>query len=137
MKKILFVMNTMGRAGAERALIALLKTLPREEYDISLLVLLNRGEIFDEILKLLLEKGKGIELNTGGIKSGMHAFHPCMDILKRYRELGGEIITVGSDSHDGRNIAAHFDRAADVLRECGFGYYCVFEKRRPEFLGLR
>lgn len=42
-------MNTMGRAGAERALIALLKTLPREEYDISLLVLLNRGEIFDEI----------------------------------------------------------------------------------------
>ena len=93
-------------------------------------------EIFDEILKLLLEKGKGIELNTGGIKSGMRDFHPCMDILKRYRELGGEIITVGSDSHDGRNIAAHFDRAADVLRECGFGYYCVFEKRRPEFLGL-
>jgi len=49
MKKILFVMNTMGRAGAERALIALLKTLPREEYELSLLVLLNRGEIFDEV----------------------------------------------------------------------------------------
>lgn len=48
-KKILFVMNTMGRAGAERALIALINTLPKEEYDISLQVLINRGEIFDEI----------------------------------------------------------------------------------------
>lgn len=49
MKKILFVMNTMGRAGAERALIALMNTLPKEEYSLSLLVLLNRGEIFDEV----------------------------------------------------------------------------------------
>ena len=49
MKKILFVMNTMGRAGAERALIALMNTLPREEYDISLLSLINRGEMFQEV----------------------------------------------------------------------------------------
>lgn len=49
MKKILFVMNTMGRAGAERALIALMNTLSPEEYDISLFVLINRGEIFDEV----------------------------------------------------------------------------------------
>lgn len=91
------------------------------------------SDIIDEILKLLLDKGKGIELNTGGIKSGMRDFHPCMGILKRYRELGGEIITVGSDSHDAKNIAAHFDRAAAVLKECGFNYYCIFEKRSPEF----
>lgn len=45
MKKILFVMNTMGRAGAERALLALIKNLPKEEYDISLYVLINRGEL--------------------------------------------------------------------------------------------
>lgn len=49
MKKILFVMNTMGRAGAERALLALIKNLPKEEYDISLYVLINRGELFDEV----------------------------------------------------------------------------------------
>lgn len=94
------------------------------------------GDILDEILKLLLDKEKGIELNTGGIKSGMRDFHPCMDILKRYRELGGEVITVGSDSHDAGNVAAHFDRAADVLKECGFRYYCVFEKRTPDFFKL-
>ncbi|MDE6926777.1 MAG: histidinol-phosphatase HisJ family protein [Acetatifactor sp.] len=90
-------------------------------------------DILDEILKRLLDQGKGIELNTGGIKSGMRDFHPCTDILKRYRELGGEIITVGSDSHDALHIGDSFDRAAGVLRECGFEYYTVFEKRCPEF----
>ncbi len=90
-------------------------------------------DILDEILKLLLDRGKGIELNTGGIRSGLRDFHPCAAILKRYRELGGEIITVGSDSHDTGNIAAHFSRAAEALKACGFQYYCVFEKRTPEF----
>lgn len=49
MKKILFVINTMGRAGAERALIALINTLPKEEYDISLMTMINRGELYDDI----------------------------------------------------------------------------------------
>lgn len=48
-KKILFIMNTMGRAGAERALIALIHTFPKEKYDIFLQVLVNRGEIFKEV----------------------------------------------------------------------------------------
>lgn len=93
-------------------------------------------DIFDEILKTLLDKGIGLELNTGGIKAGMHDFHPCVGVLKRYRELGGEIITVGSDSHDTARIGDSFERAADVLRECGFRYYCVFEKRAPEYFRL-
>lgn len=90
-------------------------------------------EIIDAILTLLIDKGKGLEINTGGIKKGMRELHPCMGILKRYRELGGEIITVGSDSHDMHHIADHFDRAYDVLKECGFRYYTVFEKRIAEF----
>jgi len=93
-------------------------------------------DILDEILKLLLDKGKGLELNTGGIRSGMKDFNPCMDVLKHYRELGGEIITIGSDSHDSQHIGDAFDRAADVLKECGFTYYTVFEKRSPEFILL-
>ncbi len=93
-------------------------------------------DIFDGILNELLDKGKGIELNTGGIKKGMRDFHPCMDVLKRYRELGGEIITIGSDSHDTAHVGDSFDRAAEVLKECGFRYYCVFEKRIPEYFKL-
>lgn len=93
-------------------------------------------DIFDAILELLIENGKGIEVNTGGLHSGLRDLHPCMGVLKRYRELGGEIITVGSDSHDTHHIAGFFDRACDVLKECGFKYYTQFEKRNPEFIRL-
>lgn len=93
-------------------------------------------DVLDAILELLLEKEKGLELNTGGLKSGMRDFHPCADILKRYRELGGEIITVGSDAHDTEHLAGHFDRAAEALKACGFRYYTIFEKRVPEFVRL-
>lgn len=68
-------------------------------------------DLFDKMLTLLLEEEKGIELNTGSLRRGTKDVSPCTDVLKRYRELGGEIITVGSDSHDAKNIAADFDRA--------------------------
>lgn len=93
-------------------------------------------DIFDEILTALLEDGKGIELNTGGMKKGMKDFHPCTDILKRYRQLGGEIVTVGSDAHDPGHIADYFSDAAEVLLSCGFRYYTVFRHRVPEFLRI-
>lgn len=94
------------------------------------------ADIFEAILEVLLDKGKGIEINTGGIVKGMRDFHPCMDVIKRYREMGGEIITVGSDSHNVANIGSAFDRACEVLKTCGFKYYTIFEKRSPEFIKL-
>lgn len=90
-------------------------------------------DILDKILETLIDKEKGIEINTGGLAKGLREANPCMGILKRYRELGGEIITVGSDAHDTSRIADCFDRAAEMLSECGFRYYTVFEKRMPEF----
>ncbi len=94
------------------------------------------SDILDAILELLIDKGKGIEINTGGLKKGMRDLHPCTDIIKRYHELGGEIITVGSDSHDTAHIADYFDRAYEALKACGFRYYTIFEKRVPEFKKL-
>ena len=67
------------------------------------------------------------------MSKGMKEFHPCMTALKRYRELGGEIVTVGSDAHKPENIADHFDKVPDVLNEAGFKYYCVYENRLPEY----
>ena len=93
-------------------------------------------DVIDEILKVLIDKEKGLELNTGGIKKGMKDFHPCMDILKRYKELGGEIITVGADAHTPDKIAYDFDKAAAILAESGFKYYTVFQNRKPEFVKL-
>lgn len=93
-------------------------------------------DILDKILSLLITKGKGLEINTGGMKRGMRDLHPCKDIVKRYKKLGGEIITVGSDAHIANDIAAYFSRAEEVLSDCGFKYYTVFERRTPIFKKL-
>ncbi|MBE5922477.1 MAG: histidinol-phosphatase HisJ family protein [Lachnospiraceae bacterium] len=91
-------------------------------------------EIIDEILRILISLGKGIELNTGGFTSGLGMPNPCPEIIKRYRELGGEIITVGSDAHDAVKIGHHFTEAREILLDAGFRYYCIFKERKPVFL---
>lgn len=93
-------------------------------------------EVFDDILRALLEEERGLELNTGAFRHGLLQPNPCFDVLKRYRELGGEIITVGSDAHDITNIGLGFDKASDILKEAGFKYYTIFEGRTPEFFKL-
>ncbi len=93
-------------------------------------------DVLDPVLRWLAEHGKGIEINTGGIAYGLRELNPCTDIIRRYRELGGEILTVGSDAHTPERIADGFGRAEDVLRACGFRYYTVFSGRVPEYISL-
>lgn len=90
-------------------------------------------ELFDRILSELIAMEKGIEINTAALAKGMREPNPCIGILKRYRALGGEIITVGSDAHVPGQIAHAFDRAVEILKECGFRYYAAYEKRTPSF----
>lgn len=94
------------------------------------------SEIIDEILRTLIEKGKGIELNTAGFKYGLGHAHPTMDTLKRYKELGGEIITIGSDGHAPEQIAWDFEKVPAILKEAGFSYFTIFKNRKPEFIKL-
>ena len=90
----------------------------------------------DAVLRKVIEMGKGIELNTGGFKYGLGFCNPHPDIIRRYRELGGEIITVGADAHCPEHVAYDFDRAEKILKDCGFWYYTVFESRKPVFRKL-
>lgn len=89
------------------------------------------ADVIDEIFIQLIQKGKGIELNTAGLKYGLGHPHPTEDALKRYRELGGEILTLGSDAHKPEHVAYDFKRVPEILRNAGFRYYTVFEKRKP------
>ncbi|MCI8373407.1 MAG: histidinol-phosphatase HisJ family protein [Lachnospiraceae bacterium] len=93
-------------------------------------------DILEQILKTCLEKNIGLELNTGGLARGLRHPHPHPDILKRYQELGGEILTIGSDAHISQNLAYDFHKIRDFLEYCGFSYYTVFEKRKPQFIKL-
>ena len=61
---------------------------------------------------------------------------PGAGVFKRYHELGGKLVTLGSDAHFPERIGACFDIAGDILKEAGFRYYCVFKKHQPVFLPL-
>lgn len=90
------------------------------------------ADVIDPILKKLIDQEKGLELNTGGLRHNLREPNPCSDILKKYRSLGGEIITIGSDAHEPSVMALEFDRASEILKDCGFKYYTTFEKRTVE-----
>lgn len=94
------------------------------------------ADLIDEILRILIAKGKGIELNMAGLKYGLPFAHPHPEVLKRYKELGGEIITVGSDGHKPEHIAYDFYKADEILKNCGFSYYAEFRERKPIFKRL-
>ena len=94
------------------------------------------SDIIDCILKRLIDLGKGIELNTAGFKYGLGHPNPTEDILKRYHELGGEILTIGADGHKPEHIAYDFAKVPAILNETGFRYYTVFKNRKPEFVLL-
>lgn len=93
-------------------------------------------EIIDEILKVLVKNRIGLEINTGGYKYGLGAPNPSRDIILRYHELGGRIITFGSDAHEPQYLGYEFERAAQVARSCGFTSYYIFHNRQPEELPL-
>ena len=88
-------------------------------------------EIADEIMRILVRKGKGIEVNTSGVDRGVDLL-PSLDYVRRFRELGGEIITVGSDSHNAERVGQYCSETIAQIKDI-FGYVCTFEKRKPIF----
>ena len=87
--------------------------------------------IMDEIMMELVKRGKGMELNTSGIDRCGGSL-PTLDYFQRFRELGGKIVTVGSDSHNVARAGQYTHEMAAELKKI-FGYVCTFEDRRPIF----
>lgn len=90
----------------------------------------------DPLLQVLIDHGKALECNTGGFKYGLGQPNPRKEILLRYREMGGEIITIGSDAHTPDYMGYEFHRCRELLLECGYKYYTVFHQRKPEMIPL-
>ena len=90
----------------------------------------------DPLLKILIENGKSLECNTGGFKYGLGQPNPCRKILMRYRELGGEMITIGSDAHTPEYVGYAFDTCRELLSDCGYKYYTVYHGRKTEFIPI-
>ena len=97
------------------------RTIPLAEYQ----------NMVDEVLKILVAKGKGMEMKTSGVDV-CGGFLPEVEYFQRFKELGGEIVTVGSDSHHSRRVGQYTHRACEILGEI-FGHVCTFENRKPIF----
>ena len=94
------------------------------------------SDLIDPILKELITRGIALEVNTAPLTKGMPYFNPLPDILARYREMGGDLITVGSDAHVPERIAGCFEETAGILRSLGFRYYAIYKERKPQMLPL-
>ncbi len=91
-------------------------------------------EIMVEILRFLIQKDKALEINTAGLVKGLSCFHPKLDVLKQYRDLGGKLLTIGSDAHTPEMVATEFSKSEELLKASGFEGYYVFKKRSPVFI---
>ncbi len=88
------------------------------------------GDI-DEILSILIEKDKALEINTSGLRQPLGLTMPAEDIVKRYKSLGGKYITVGSDSHYTEHMGAGIGDGMMLAKNCGFDSVQIFRHRQP------
>lgn len=95
---------------------------------------------FDEIIadsfKSLVEKGKGIEINTSGLRQKYGDAFPSLKYVKMFRELGGEVLSVGSDAHTVDDLGSGIAEGAEIAKAAGFEYLCYFKERKPNFIKI-
>lgn len=105
------------------------------ERDDSVIPYADCADLTDAILRHVIHTGHGIEVNTSSI-AGRGAPMPGWDFLKRYKELGGEILTMGSDAHQPQQVAREFAAATQALKSLGFRYLATFTGMRPTMVPL-
>lgn len=85
------------------------------------------SDYFDEILHFIINKDIALEINTGTYRKVPFDFN----ILKRYKELGGKLLTIGSDAHSTDRISCMFSEYSTLIKDCGFNDLYYFKKRKP------
>lgn len=89
-------------------------------------------ELLDRILIQLINTGRGIEVNSSGFRFQVDDTLPSLNVVKRYRELGGEIITVGSDAHKENACGTKIAEACRVIKAGGFDHISLFRDGKPK-----
>ncbi len=87
--------------------------------------------VIDEILRILINRGISLEINTSGYKNGGPMPNPGEDIIRRYRDMGGEWITFGSDAHDTERLGKMFYKAEELVKKTGLCHYITFSDHKP------
>lgn len=89
--------------------------------------------ILTDIFRQVIADGKGVELNTSYRRYGQRDTTPARPILELYRDLGGRVLTIGSDSHKPEHLGAYISEGMALLKELGFREFCTYEKMEPIF----
>ncbi|MCM1988420.1 histidinol-phosphatase HisJ family protein [Oceanirhabdus seepicola] len=92
--------------------------------------------IISEILKNVIKRDKAIEVNTSGLGSGAKELFPSIEVLKLYKELGGKLITIGSDAHSAEKLGNNHTIAVEVLRDLGYKEYYYYKQRKPHRVSI-
>jgi len=122
------VMDAVGHVGYASRYLA------RQGFPV--LDLMEYEDQLRRLFQILIQNGRGIEVNTSGLRQGLGFPYPSLPALKLYRELGGEIVTVGSDAHRAADTGGYIREGYDLLRAAGFCYTTVFRQRKPAFIKL-
>lgn len=93
-------------------------------------------DVIDPVLEEMVRRNLALEVNTAGLKYGLPFPNPHPDIIRRFRELGGRRITLGSDAHETGFLAYRFDETEKLVRSCGFEAVSIFRNREEELTGL-
>ena len=96
----------------------------------------DHASVIDAIFEFLIRHDKALEVNTAPYRYGFSEPNPSRQMLKRYHELGGRMVTIGADAHKPADVAIGFDRLPELLRDCGFTSYYIFSKRTPQEIPL-
>lgn len=94
------------------------------------------SEIIDEILLTLIKNKKSLEINTAGLRQPIGVTSPDESIVRRYRELGGKLITIGSDAHYAEHLGAGIEQGYEIALRCGFDKIAVYQNRMPTLIPI-
>ena len=94
------------------------------------------GEEIRAVLRAAIDGGVGLEINTSGLRQSPGEPYPALTVLRWYRELGGEVLTIGSDAHQALDLGAGIAEALAMVRQAGFRAIATFEERRIRWIDL-
>ena len=93
-------------------------------------------EIIAESFRVLIENGKGIEINTSGLRQNYGDTFPSLKYVKLFRDLGGELLSIGSDAHTIEDLGKGIADGAEMAKAAGFDRLVYFRKRKPYFINI-
>lgn len=94
-------------------------------------------DIIDAVFDTLIKNHKALELNVSGLFMDINETLPGIDLIKRFHDMGGKYVTVGTDSHYREKVCIGIDKGYDILLRCGYDKFTVFHNRIPTLIAIK